>query len=126
MIENMTAMVIPKKRHILVTITMITPKEVWEETYEKRTEEDRNVIEITLSAPGTLESALAALDKPIYALRIIGEMNQDDYYIINQIEQISFVDLSQTTNTSIPTNFLNNKEQLVAIMLPETLKENSK
>lgn len=50
-------------------------------------------------------------------------MNQDDYYIINQIEQISFVDLSQTTNTSIPTNFLNNKEQLVAIMLPETLKE---
>ncbi|MER8277546.1 hypothetical protein, partial [Acinetobacter baumannii] len=80
-------------------------------------EEDRNVIEITLSAPGTLESALAALDKPIYALRIIGEMNQDDYYIINQIEQISFVDLSQTTNTSIPTNFLNNKEQLVAIML---------
>lgn len=26
MIENMTAMVIPKKRHILVTITMITPK----------------------------------------------------------------------------------------------------
>lgn len=99
------------------------PEEVWEETYEKRTEEDRNVIEITLSAPGTLESALAALDKPIYALRIIGEMNQDDYYIINQIEQISFVDLSQTTNTSIPTNFLNNKEQLVAIMLPETLKE---
>lgn len=99
------------------------PEEVWEETYEKRTEEDRNVIEITLSAPGTLESALAALDKPIYALRIIGEMNQDDYYIINQIEQISFVDLSQTTNTSIPTNFLNNKEQVVAIMLPETLKE---
>lgn len=96
--------------------------ESWIETYGERVV-DRSVKEVTLTTPGTLREVLAQTPlESVFALKLNGAMNEEDYRVIGNMSRIHFLDLSSAQTEIIPDYFLSGSP-LSSLLLPDGLKK---
>lgn len=79
---------------------------------------------ISVVNAGTLATLLKDYDKnSITALKIIGSLNANDISTLNELPQLSILDLENVYLEEIPRSAFYNKRTLTSIVLPRTLKK---